>query len=836
MFDRYRVEALLGVGGMGEVYRAHDPKLQRTVAIKLLNLDPSMAQQDGTAGDNVRRLLREARAAAALSHPNVVAVHDVGETNGVSYLVMEYVPGRSLRALLGRADVSVGQRLGWLLDIAHALAAAHRSGLVHRDIKPDNVVVRDDGMVKVLDFGIARNNSANAAEMGTLNTSGAILGTPAYMAPEQLRSQELDGRADQFSFGVLAYELLTGVLPWSKPQEFPALLLAVLTELPPPPSKRGANVSETIDAVVLRAMQKEPSARFPDMDALADALRRAMATLPSQPPVAPLAATVSLTSGQIPPTPVPSFSTPMSAPMTPLSLPADDGAHPLPMLSVPLPASPSGDAVLAYRAGLEAMRDADWHGAHPHFERALELDPRMAAARLRWVLTASFGAHLTSAGTNAGFRRAVAVRKDLSPRDRALLHAIEPLFLSDPPDVEQTWKRMGTLADARPGDAELQQIAGFLSAGEDPALQERYARRAIAVDPEYADACQTLATALASQDRTAEALDALDRCIELSPSGGDGYYERVIVYAEAGQLDQLIPETKRALAVAPEQGAVLQIRAGALLAQGRPTDSAREVLRRWWAISPLGEKVEEALGEARLAILEGEFAAARGRLDGLVRESREDWSFDVLGRAYELLVNLAIEEGRREDALDLAEKYLAKREGWTTGYYLQRDVAPLCTAVCRAAGKLSAAQAGSRRLEWLSQRGHGSPAIFWGIAYAVAIDDPDALVEARTRLPPPEKFWFHRYGMYRYDAGRVLLALGDVVRARALLRSAARHCLDPREPFRHVHAQYWLGVVLAESGDHDGARRAFETVLARWGQARPRSITVEHTQQRLAAL
>ena len=821
-FDRYQIEKLLGVGGMGEVYLAHDPRLQRAVAIKLLTGEA--ARDDATSG--VARLLREARAAAALSHPNIVSVHDVGEQDGVPYLVMEFVPGHSLRALTGRADISMAQRLAWLLDVASALAAAHRSGLVHRDVKPDNVVIRDDGVVKVLDFGIARRLSASAPEFATLTAQGAIVGTPAYMAPEQLRSEDLDGRADQFSFGVLAYELLTGVLPWSNPQALPAILIAVLTEKPPAPSTRGERALEPIDPIIARAMEKKRDDRYPTMDALIEALRRATQSVASEPPPGSFAATVAISAAQIPTS---------VSPVTPQASP-DDGGKPLPILSVPLPASPSSEAVEAYRAGLEAMRDADWHGAHPHFERAIELDHRLAAARLRWVLTASFGAHLTSSGTNAGFRRAVAARKDLSTRDRALLHGIEPLFLSDPPDVEETWRRMNALADARPGDAEIQQVAGFLAAGNDPKLQERYARRAIAVDPEYADACQTLATALASQERTAEALEALDRCVALSPSGADGLYERVVVLAEAGQLDQLLPETKRALAVAPQPGAVLQIRAGALLASGRPADSAREVLRRWWAASPLGEKVEEALGEARLAILCGDFPSARARLDALIRDAREDWSFDVLGRAFELSVVVAREEGRDSDAADLAEEYLARREGWTTGYYVQRDVLPLCVAVCRDAGRMTPEQASKRRIDWLSQRGHGSPAMLWGIAFSPAISHPDVVEEARARLPPKEKFWFHRFGMYRYDAGRVLHALGDRTRALSLLTAAARHCLDPREPFRHVHAHYWLGRVLEEHGDREGARRAHQIVLARWGASKSRSVTAESARECLTRL
>ncbi|MEO7092785.1 MAG: hypothetical protein ABI175_06010, partial [Polyangiales bacterium] len=226
----------------------------------------------------------------------------------------------------------------------------------------------------------------------------------------------------------------------------------------------------------------------------------------------------------------------------------------------------------------------------------------------------------------------------------------------------------------------------------------------------------------------------------------------------------------------------------------------------------------------------------RARLAGLIENAREDWSFDVLGRAFELQVFVAREEGRDADAADLAEEYLARREGWTTGYYVQRDVLPLCVAICRDAGRMTAEQASTRRLEWLSQRGHGSPAMLWGIAFAPAIAQADVVEEARGRLPPPEKFWFHRFGMYRFDAGRVLHALGDHARALSLLDAAARHCLDPREPFRHVYAQYGLGRAREGAGDREGARRAYQSIVARWGSTKSRSITAEGAREGLARL
>ncbi|MEP7122131.1 MAG: protein kinase [Byssovorax sp.] len=272
-FERYTIEAILGHGGMGSVYRAHDPRLGRRVALKVI--------ADGsTHADAGARLLREARAAAALDHPNAVAIFDVGELAGAPYIVMELVEGRTLRRADGDAETPIATRVAQLADVARALAGAHKRGLIHRDIKPENVMVRDDGEVKVLDFGIARfarggvdpRGPTQAPALPTLTVEGMKLGTPVYMAPEQIRGDELDGRADQFAWGVLAYELLTGRLPWRGANDALAVMASVLTDPADGAALGLAGVSPEVAAVVLRTLEKKPEGRFASMDDLLRAL------------------------------------------------------------------------------------------------------------------------------------------------------------------------------------------------------------------------------------------------------------------------------------------------------------------------------------------------------------------------------------------------------------------------------------------------------------------------------------------------------------------------------------------------------------------------------------
>ena len=278
---RYRIVDKLGEGGMGSVYQARDDKLERLVAIKFVNEAPGEGDEQR---ESHLRLMREARAAAALEHENAVSIFDVGERGTSPYIVMEHVEGRTLRAVLNQEEPATAEVLGWMTDVAHALSAAHAQGLVHRDIKPENVMVRSDGKVKVVDFGIARHASADpnaptvtakkqGAGIETLTAKGIQVGTVQYMAPEQVRGEALDGRADQFSWGVCAYECLAGKSPW-RPQ-VTALGFAgeILTYDPPALHRVTQRVPSHVSRVIAKAMSKAPDDRYADMDALIAALQ-----------------------------------------------------------------------------------------------------------------------------------------------------------------------------------------------------------------------------------------------------------------------------------------------------------------------------------------------------------------------------------------------------------------------------------------------------------------------------------------------------------------------------------------------------------------------------------
>jgi tRNA A-37 threonylcarbamoyl transferase component Bud32 len=266
---RYQRGSLLGVGGMARVYLATDRVLERQVAVKVLS--PPYAQDPVF----VERFRREARSAARLSHPNIVAVFDSGSDAGQHYLVMEYVAGQSLAELLaGQGRLAPRRAVELVIQVCGALAAAHAQGLVHRDVKPANVLVGDDGQVKVTDFGIVK-----AAAATTLTGTGTVLGTAAYLSPEQAQGGPVDARSDLYSLGCVLYELLCGVPPFGSGADSPPVAVATrrLHQPPEPPSAHNPQVDVSLDAVVLTALAKDPALRHQSAIELQDALEGVLA-------------------------------------------------------------------------------------------------------------------------------------------------------------------------------------------------------------------------------------------------------------------------------------------------------------------------------------------------------------------------------------------------------------------------------------------------------------------------------------------------------------------------------------------------------------------------------
>jgi eukaryotic-like serine/threonine-protein kinase len=303
LFDgRYRIQRKLGSGGMANVYLAEDQELGRRVAIKILN--------DRHANDDqfVERFRREAKNAAGLSHPNIVSIYDRGEAEGTYYIAMEYLDGRSLKELIvSRGPAPINVAIDYVRQILAALRFAHRNGIVHRDIKPHNVLVDGEGRLKVTDFGIARAGASQMTE------AGSIIGTAQYLSPEQAKGAPVDQTSDLYSVGIVLYELLTGVVPFTgdTPVE---IAMKHLSAIPDPPSAHRSEIPRELDKVVMRALAKDPHERYQtaeELDAdlarvaaggsVSPATEEAATAIISRPPPGPIGPPTAVTQLRQPP-------------------------------------------------------------------------------------------------------------------------------------------------------------------------------------------------------------------------------------------------------------------------------------------------------------------------------------------------------------------------------------------------------------------------------------------------------------------------------------------------------------------------------------------------------
>jgi serine/threonine protein kinase len=254
---RYEVDGLIASGGMGDVYRAHDTRLNRQVALKVL------ATSVRSDSERLNRFTHEARTTALINHPNIVAVYDVGSEEGLPFVVSELLRGETLRARLSQGALALPVAVSYAAEIAQGLIAAHHLGIVHRDLKPENVFVTEDGRLKILDFGLAkcRNETLGLPDDSSKSTQpGTILGTVGYMSPEQVRGGTVDERADIFSLGVMLYEMIAGSAPFERETPIETLY-AILKEEPPALAAR-EGLTDDLTHVIRHCLEKNPNARF----------------------------------------------------------------------------------------------------------------------------------------------------------------------------------------------------------------------------------------------------------------------------------------------------------------------------------------------------------------------------------------------------------------------------------------------------------------------------------------------------------------------------------------------------------------------------------------------
>ena len=859
-FGRYIIGPLLGQGGMGEVRRAEDTILVRAVALKILLHDEAWGEGVSPSAEAIARLMREARAAAALDHPNAVAIFDVGEEGDHPYIAMELIDGVTLRALIGDEEQPLDRRIRWSLEVARALAAAHRRGIVHRDVKPENVMVREDGVVKVLDFGIARSAplvDASGAKstrapgspiLPTLTEKGLSVGTPLYMAPEQLRGEPVDPRCDQFAWGVVVYELLTGASPWASDGGPLQAVSNILTRKPP--SMRAANpaIPAEVDELVRRALSKDASDRFATMDDVVRALEphagvapeRRAATLPPQRvkrrrtlvlTLALVAATLGAAGGAFR---MRETRRARERPEPEAKLESADASVRAGKTSRGSALSVNAQANIEYRAGIQALRDASTRAAIARFQKAVELDPSFAAANLGLLCTA----WAVDDELREVFRAAEASRGSLGEADRALLNAFAPWMLPAP-DIKLVESRLSAITARDPTDVDaLVALAKVRIIALDFNGSLAPLEAAQRLEPGRADIFDLRGTVYASLDRVDDAMHEYGLCTDLAPGATSCLRTVIQLQLDAGKCAEAETTARRMIKIEPNGSTAYAFLAYSLFREGQPLESVRLALQ-----GQIERSQEKSLTMAdvrvTMAVLEGNFDEALKALadwQGVLRDAPEDARhFDVLEQSADLLFEI----GRTKEVAALAQDYVKRRGGWTPDPS-SVDPTLLADALRYRAGDLSRAaflraRESWRAREWirlgLATEREGRSAL-WFDGYARGVKTVADAKEAVAVMDAFAPFPRATQRNLRMDEalGGTLLRAGRVEEALPLLRRASGSCLAAAYPFDHAHAIADLGDALQKLGDRPGACYAYGELLARWGKARPPSVTAERVR------
>jgi serine/threonine-protein kinase len=905
-FDRYVIEELLGEGGMAQVYRARDPRLHRRVALKILR--KSAGPDPDGSGNATDLVLREARASAALDHPNAVAVFDVGEAQEQLFIAMELVNGKSLRTFVSDASVPWDIKLRWMVDAARALGAAHDKGLVHRDVKPENIMVRDDGVVKVLDFGIAKRTIVDVSLVGTADEAftqsiaGGILGTPWYLSPEQLRGEVVDGRADQFSWAVTTYELLTGRLPWPKGVDGFQLVLAILNACPEKASTHVRALPSIADAALMKALAKIPAQRFDAMESVVTALeglcspsRRSWAEVQTvattktdpAPAMTPPAAVVLSPPGAQITDGAATLSNPDPAPRGWLARPAavvatamacaavvglasarlarrmgDDAgtppavapiasasssARPTPLTALPPPRSGVPEALAAYANFRQSFRDADWASAVKSLETAVDRDPTMAAAHLRLAFVRSLEAAKEGL-VRSSFHAAMRNRAALDERDMGLLDALEPYLQRDPSDPLESERRLEALQQRWPQDAEIAYVLGSVryDRGDLAAAVEAF-EAATAIDPGFAQAQSSRGGCLAYLGRWDDAHAALEAALHQSPTATEALWYEAEIAEQQGRCADEESAARAWLARDPDDAFAYYWLASALASEGRPVDTVRTAIeQKWVRVDPDERAKRQPVDRASMAIMTGDFAGAEVELRALDALLASEPGAQVHAEAQATLVRIAEETGKTDLARDVAASYLARKDAWAPPHRVDdvailMDPVPTMLGALARAGAISPAQRAAQRADWLGAwRAKTSAAYLgelwisaWGMP-ANSHDDGVAAVEALPGLGGPPVF--APSIATQAILGRTYLLAGRVDEAVAALRTGTASCTVLTDNLANTRGWHDLGVALEGQGDHGGACQAYGVVLARWGHAKPRSLTADDARTRSHAL
>ncbi|MBA2503475.1 MAG: tetratricopeptide repeat protein [Pyrinomonadaceae bacterium] len=824
--SHYRIMELLGEGGMGAVYAAEDTLLHRRVAVKFPSRTPD---EHGWR----TRFLREARLVSSLNHPYIAAIYDYGETSdGRPFIVMELVPGETLHALLIKGELTVARSLKIIEDVAEALGEAHSRGIVHRDVKPSNIIVDARSRVKVLDFGLSKQLAGDRlatinldAEtiVGTRTASGVILGTPLYLSPEQAKSADVDARSDLFALGALLYECVAGRSPFSGSNTL-EIIAQVIHFDPPPPSQFNPDVPPELDRITLRALAKNPTDRYQTSDELLADLRAIHANSDfadrrhTPRPTSQAATTLATASAS--PSLSPSLSYALQRPRLSIAmlvfilLIAFAGVWTLARWrGVREMHQPAPEAEVWYKRGADSLRDGAYYGASKSFERAVEIDNKfaLAHARLAEVLMEMDNTERAK-DELLQVSELVPERTALPQQDALYLDAIMAVALRNYEQAIEAYRKIASLS---PDDAQVHVDLGRAYEKTDR-INDAIASYSEATrrNAEYATAYLRLGVLYGRQRDLARADSNFTRADALYQAAGnvegrtEVFYQRGSLYDRIGKVKEAGAFLQQALEMAratnnryQEIGARLQL-SGVQYDAGNPAEA--EAHARQAVALARTNGMDGMVAHGLVAL--GNFFFARGVLSEAesyyrqaIETARQHKALRNEARARVNLGSLLIQRSETDAGVEEVEQALAfYRQG---GYGKETSQALLLLArTNRQRGNYAAAlQAFEQQLQLAEQVGDESQA-------ATAHSSIGNVLAAQERYTQALDHFDASYMIYKslgdqpntafgsMNRGYVLWQLGRYEEAHAALREASAIA---EQSNNHGELSAWIYLVKA---------------------------------------
>jgi serine/threonine-protein kinase len=841
----FRIVKRIGAGGMGIVYRATDDRLQRSVALKVL---PIGLQSDP---ERQRRLLREARSAAAITHPNIATVYEIGEAEGRIFIAMELVEGTTLRSRIARGALSLAEAMPIALQLLDALAHAHDKGIIHCDLKPENIMIDAKGHVKVLDFGLAKvvhpqgGGDVTPSELAVAETTlrsqekDRVVGTPGYMAPEQLNGTEVDARADIFAFGVTLFEMLAGVRPFAGATAF-AVLCAVDRDPPTPLHKYNSRLPLNVVKVVERCLAKAPAHRFASATDVLGALGASDGRAPHLSAalgsprgrwgrlwrlglgLAAGAAIVGVSILLLHRHPALGVASSASSSKAPAS-----GAV-VGLLDHPPPATTSTEAAAAYRRALTDLRDGV-HAPSQELLRAIRLDPEFAAAHLRLAMA------LDPPSSTQAYGEAVRFRSSLDARDQEILYAEEPIAQSVPPDVAEGERRYEALRRVRRQDVEILMRLATVRGLRDPLAARATFQELLDLAPGMAGGELAAGDNAQDADDRNAAVHHYEKCIEGMPRATHCLQRLARLEAQSGRCDAYAKDMTRVLVLEPNDWFFRMDGLSATLTAGAAHDDVRSAIGGVLRASTPSEApfyAEELEGE--VALWQGSLTEAReafSRAEGVWH----DQVTTFMPRTTEQRLAVAEELGDDREIASVVREYMGARAlstPWASG------IDPFVLTALLRHRILPRDEVLRLRDRWAQDATGDTPSHVW-LDYdaSCALTETDARQALASGLDAGIS---HASLDANARLGHLLLLAGRTADAASRLELVAFNCAVFWGEFSYipqiVPAAYELGQARENLGDTAGACAAYRRVRDRWGRASPRSATANAASVRFRAL